>query len=136
MSNKLKLKVLKEDNYSLYVSTNNQLKSNNRMFILSSISHVLSTFAIISSTFSMWPNGYPLWVKITIILFIGVAIFLTYMQWKVKNTKNKTLFTSTNLGNYVNHFEIVYKTYLENQELKKVISKNNAETPAKSKKRL
>ena len=136
MSNKLKLKVLKEDNYSLYVSTNNQLKSNNRMFILSSISHVLSTFAIISSTFSMWPNGYPLWVKITIILFIGVAIFLTYMQWKVKNTKNKTLFTSTNLGNYVNHFEIVYKTYLENQELKKVISKNNAETLAKSKKRL
>lgn len=136
MSNKLKLKVLKEDNYSLYVSTNNQLKSNNRMFILSSISHVLSTFAIILSTFSMWPNGYPFWVKITIMLFIGMAIFLTYVQWKLKNTKNKTLFTSTNLGNYVNHFEIIYKTYLENQELKKVISKNNAETPVKSKKRL
>ena len=106
------------------------------MFILSSISHILSTLAIILSTFSMWPNGYPFWVKITIMLFIGVAIFLTYVQWKLKNTKNKTLFTSTNLGNYVNHFEIIYKTYLENQELKKVISKNNAETPVKSKKRL
>ena len=136
MSNKLKLKVLKEDNYSLYMSTNDQFKSNNRMFILSSISHILSTLAIILSTFSMWPNGYPFWVKITIMLFIGVAIFLTYVQWKLKNTKNKTLFTSTNLGNYVNHFEIIYKTYLENQELKKVISKNNAETPVKSKKRL
>lgn len=136
MSNKLKLKVLKEDNYPLYINTNNQLKSNNRMFILSSISHILSTLAIILSTFSMWPNGYPFWVKITIMLFIGVAIFLTYVQWKLKNTKNKTLFTSTNLGNYVNHFEIIYKTYLENQELKKVISKNNAETPVKSKKRL
>ena len=120
----------------LYINTNNQLKSNNRMFILSSISHILSTLAIILSTFSMWPNGYPFWVKITIMLFIGVAIFLTYVQWKLKNTKNKTLFTSTNLGNYVNHFEIIYKTYLENQELKKVISKNNAETPVKSKKRL
>lgn len=136
MSNKLKLKVLKEDNYSLYVSTNNQLKSNNRMFILSSISHVLSTFAIILSTFSMWPNGYPFWVKITIMLFIGMAIFLTYVQWKLKNTKNKTLFTSTNLGNYANHFDIIYKTYLENQELKKVISENNVKTSIKLKKRL
>lgn len=136
MSNKLKLKVLKEDNYPLYMSTNNQLKSNNRMFILSSISHILSTFAIILSTFSMWPNGYPFWVKIAIMLFIGVAIFLTYVQWKLKKTKNKTLFTSTNLGNYANHFDIIYKTYLENQELKKVISEDNAEAPTKSKKRL
>ena len=126
MSNKLKLKVLKEDNYSLYMSTNDQFKSNNRMFILSSISHILSTLAIILSTFSMYPNGYPFWIKIVI----------TYVQWKLKITKNKTLFTSTNLGNYANHFNIIYKTYLENQELKKVISENNAETPAKLKKRL
>lgn len=136
MSNKLKLKVLKEDNYSLYMSTNDQFKSNNRMFILSSISHILSTLAIILSTFSMYPNGYPFWIKIVITFVIGVMIFLTYVQWKLKITKNKTLFTSTNLGNYANHFNIIYKTYLENQELKKVISENNAETPAKLKKRL
>lgn len=136
MSNKLKLKVLKEDNYSLYMSTNDQFKSNNRMFILSSISHILSTLAIILSTFSMYPNGYPFWIKIVITFVIGVMIFLTYVQWKLKITKNKTLFTSTNLGNYANHFNIIYKTYLENQELKKVISENNAKTLAKSKKRL
>ena len=136
MSNKLKLKVLKEDNYSLYMSTNDQFKSNNRMFILSSISHILSTLAIILSTFSMYPNGYPFWIKIVITFVIGVMIFLTYLQWKLKNTKNKTLFTSTNLGNYANHFDIIYKTYLENKELKKVISKNNVEIPSKSKKRL
>lgn len=118
------------------MSTNNQFKFNNRMFILSSISHILSTLAIILSAFSMWPNGYPFWVKIAITLVIAIMIFLTYMQWKLKNTKNKTLFTSTNLGNYANHFDIIYKTYLENQELKKVISENNAEAPTKSKKRL
>jgi len=136
MSNNIKLKVLKEDNYPLYMSTNEQFKAHNRMFILSSISHILSTLAIILSAFSMWPNGYPFWVKIAITLVIGIMIFLTYMQWKLKNTKNKTLFTSTNLGNYANHFDIIYKTYLENQELKKVISENNAEAPTKSKKRL
>lgn len=136
MSNKLKLKLLKEDNYPLYIHTNNELKANNRMFILSSISHILSSLAIILSTFSMWPNGYPFWVKIAITFFIGVAIFLTYVQWKARKTKNKTLFTSTNLGNYAIHFDIIYKIYLENKELKKVMFENNVETSTKSKKRL